>query len=324
VFSIVMPLWNKREMVTAALEGALAQSFGDFELVVVDDGSTDGSRDAVEALKDKRIRVIVQANGGPGAARNAGMLAAHHDWISFLDADDLWLPDHLAELDRLRGRFPAAGLIGTSYITCGSDGRFRLPPQSPGRLEAINYFERVASGRRVLWTSSAAIPRSNLATVGNFGTGVVGEDTLYWLRIALALPVAVSTRVTVAYRLNTGGVSDRTAERWRGRDLREPSDISPRLALLLERYAEIESAEVRRGVDRFIDHDFRWCLRSSARSGDLDTVRALPGLLPRCPGLADRLLLRVGLMPAPLARLLYAIGFRIYPPLRRLGERLKG
>jgi glycosyltransferase involved in cell wall biosynthesis len=323
MFSIVIPLWNKRETVEPAIASALAQSMRDFELIVVDDGSTDGSHEAVEAIGDSRIRILTQANAGPGAARNTGMQAARHDWIAFLDADDIWLPDHLAELDRLRVRFPDAGLIGASYVTCGSDGRFRPPRPGPGRLEAINYFERVANGRPVLWTSSAAIPKTNLGTIGNFSTGVVGEDTLYWLRIALALPVAVSSRVTVAYRLNTGGVTDSLGERWRGRELRTPSDISPRLALLLERYAEIGCADMRCGVDRFVDHDFRWCLRSSARSGDLETVRALPALLPRRPSMIDRMLLQVGRMPEPLARLVYALGFRIYPPLRRLGERLR-
>src|ERR1051325_11534551 len=125
MFSVVVPLWNNRATVRETVASALAQHFADFELIVVDDGSTDGSVETLAGMDDPRLRIVRQANAGPGPARNAGIAAARADWIAFLDADDLWLPDHLAELDRVRTRFPDAGLIGTAYLM---DGAVPPPP----------------------------------------------------------------------------------------------------------------------------------------------------------------------------------------------------
>ena len=321
MFSVVMPLWNNRDTVAAAIGSALAQTYRDFELIVVDDGSTDGSRALAAGFGDPRVRMLSQLNAGAGAARNAGMAAARAEWIAFLDADDLWLPDHLAELDRLRAGFPEAGLIGTSYLTSRRDGRYRAPRARPVRHERINYFERVAAGEHVLWTSSAAVPRRNLETVGDFGSGRTGEDTRYWLRIALELPVAVSTRRTAVYRRSPGGLSASTGDRWRGRPLRRPADVSHRVAFLLDRYPHVRP-ELRRGIELFVDQDFRWCLRASARIGDLATIRALAPLFPRPPRGLDRLLLAAARLPDAVARLFYRVGFAT-APLARLARRLR-
>jgi glycosyltransferase involved in cell wall biosynthesis len=322
MFSVVVPLWNNRETIAAAIDSALAQTYRDFELIVVDDGATDGSPAIVAGYDDPRIRMLAQDNAGAGAARNAGMAAARADWIAFLDADDLWLPDHLAELDRLRADFPEAGLIGTSYIQGWPDGRYRAPRARAVRHEEINYFERVAAGEHVLWTSSAAVPRRNLETVGDFGSGRMGEDTRYWLRIALELPVAVSTRRTAVYRTSPNGLTAAAGHRWRGRPLRRPADVSHRVAFLLDRYARARP-ELRRGIDLFVDQDFRWCLRASARIGDLATIRALAPLFPRPPRGLDRLLLAAARLPDAAARLFYRAGFATAPPFARLFRRLR-
>jgi len=136
MFSIVVPLWNKRHTVAATLASALAQTWRDFELIIVDDGSTDGGMEETARFDDPRIRRLRQENKGPGAARNAAIRAARHDWFAFLDADDLWLPDHLAELDRIRRRCPDAGRPARRTSrpagrTAGS-GRAR-PPGRPVR-----------------------------------------------------------------------------------------------------------------------------------------------------------------------------------------------
>jgi glycosyltransferase involved in cell wall biosynthesis len=323
MFTIVVPLWNNRDTVREAVASVLAQTYEDFELIVVDDASTDGSLDMLAGVDDPRLRILRQPNGGPGLARNAGIAAAKADWIAFLDADDLWLPDHLAELDRVRARFPRAGLIGTSYIWARPGRRMLLPRQAPGRLEAINYFERVAGGGEVLLTSSAAVQRRAVDAIGGFGDGESGEDTRYWMRIALGFPVAASSRRTVVYRPSAKGLSAAVGERWRGQPLAAPADVSHRVAFLLDHQARA-SRELRRGIERFIDQDFRWCLRSSAKSGDLVTVRALRPLYLRPPRGWDRLLIAAGRLPDPMARFIYRAAAAIIPPLRRLGRRLSG
>lgn len=95
MFSVVIPLYNKAAHIKQTLESVLNQTFADFEIVVVNDGSTDNSRDIVLGMGDPRIRLIDQDNAGVSAARNRGIEAARNPWIAFLDADDLWKPNKL-------------------------------------------------------------------------------------------------------------------------------------------------------------------------------------------------------------------------------------
>ncbi len=92
MISVVIPLYNKETSLPLSLQSVLSQSYDDFEVVIVDDGSTDGSVSIVESISDPRIRLIKQENGGPSKARNEGVKNAKGDWIVFLDADDEMLP----------------------------------------------------------------------------------------------------------------------------------------------------------------------------------------------------------------------------------------
>ena len=320
MFSIVIPLWNKRNTLAAAVASVLGQSHEAFELIIVDDGSTDGGMDVVDEFDDPRIRKLTQANAGPGAARNAGIEAARHDWIAFLDADDIWLPGHLAELDRIRLACPDAGLIGTSFRRIGPNA---VPPPR-GRdgpmIGTVDYFGRAARGEWLLCASTAAIPRSSYAALGGFGDSLQGEDSAYWARIALERPVAVSRRITAVYRLGMGGISDAKSAGL-GRALRQLGDVGATLALLVDRYPGIDCPQMRRGVDRFIDHQLHLCIRHSARIGDFTTLRALPRVCPRPPRLADRAILALGRMP-PLARMVFGVGTRAKALLRLVRQRL--
>jgi len=92
--SVVIPTYNRAPYVTMAIESALAQSYQDYEIIVVDDGSTDGTRDVLEPYRD-RIRYMYQDNKGVSAARNTGIQESRGEWIAFLDSDDEWLPNKL-------------------------------------------------------------------------------------------------------------------------------------------------------------------------------------------------------------------------------------
>src|SRR5216684_3247446 len=100
-FSIVIPLYNKHSYIRRAVNSVLAQSFRDFELIVVDDGSSESSHEMLADITDPRMRLIRQDNAGGGAARNRGIEEARAHWIAFLDADDMWLPGHIDELAAL-------------------------------------------------------------------------------------------------------------------------------------------------------------------------------------------------------------------------------
>ena len=309
MFSVIVPLYNKRSTVSTTVESVLAQSFADFELIVVDDGSTDGGLSTLEGLDGPRLRLMSQANRGAGAARNAGAAVARHDWIAFLDADDIWFEDHLEELDRIRRAFPEAGLIGTRYRVGMPDGRER-DSRPEGQIGLVDYFEAVASGRPVLCASSAAIRREVWQESAGFGSWPTGQDSEFWVRVAAGWPVAVSTRVTAAYRQHTGGITDRRKSEATGKPPRVLADLAPSAARVVEMRAGATGAR-RKALDAYLDRYLHWRLRDAVRYGDCATITALRPLYERPPSLVDRALLRIGALPGPMARLIYrAGGFR--------------
>lgn len=93
--SVIIPLYNKGKYIVRALDSVFAQTYQDFEVIVVDDGSTDNGLEIVQQYRDSRLRLIRQANAGPGAARNRGLKASKAPFVAFLDADDEWLPEFL-------------------------------------------------------------------------------------------------------------------------------------------------------------------------------------------------------------------------------------
>jgi glycosyltransferase involved in cell wall biosynthesis len=315
MFSIVVPVYNKRALLRATVESALAQSFPAFELILIDDGSTDRSLEAVADIADPRIRVLRQAIGGASAARNAGMAAARHDWTAFLDADDLWLPDHLAELERIRTCFPEAGLIGTAFVK----GTSIVPGGGGGDIRLVDYFEEVGRGRSPFWTSSAAVRADAARAIGGFNDDPIGQDSEYWARLAFEYPVAASTRVTALYRLATGGIIDRARFRWRNAELRSAADISSAAALVSERYGR-QSPELRRQLDLYLDRYVTWCLEASVAIGDVATVRCLPPLYRNAATREQRWLMRAARLPRPAAR----AAFKAYLAAKAAKRRLAG
>jgi glycosyltransferase involved in cell wall biosynthesis len=324
MFSVVTPVWNKRHTLRPTVETVLSQTFDRFELILVDDGSTDGSLDVVADLDDVRLRRVRQANAGPGPARNAGMAAAAHDWIAFLDADDLWLPFHLEELDRVRGSVPQAALIATSYLNSGRDGSFALPDDAPGRVEQVCYFDRIGAGELSFCTSCSAVDRVKVRGLGGFGRLPSGQDTEYWTRIALASPVARSTRVTAVYVHGTGGISERAGTRWKGQSLTRIEQLSPSVARAIDARGRIGEPQLGQAIDRYVDRQLDWCLRGSIAHRDLATLRALRRIYPRRPPAEHRLLLAIARLPGPLALAVYRIALRLKSALRMLTSRAPG
>lgn len=123
--SVVIPLYNKGNVVARSIKSVCQQTLADFEVIVVNDGSTDNGREIVRAFNDTRIHLIDQVNSGVSAARNRGIAEACADLIAFLDADDEWRPDFLETVLRLSERFPDCGVFATSYIYQYNDGNNR-------------------------------------------------------------------------------------------------------------------------------------------------------------------------------------------------------
>ena len=115
-FSVIIPLYNKAPYVAKTIESVLRQTFSDYELMVIDNGSTDGSGDIVAKYSDPRLQIHrIEENAGVSNARNKGVELTSAPYITFLDADDWWEPSFLEEMARLIEKHPSAGIYGTSY-----------------------------------------------------------------------------------------------------------------------------------------------------------------------------------------------------------------
>jgi len=113
--SVITPCYNREKFIGQAVESVLAQTFPDFELIIVDDGSVDNSRDVVRKYVDDRVQLIVQENRGPSEARNAGLRSSRGKWVKFLDSDDLMEPDCLRQqMENIGVSPPNSVVLGTA------------------------------------------------------------------------------------------------------------------------------------------------------------------------------------------------------------------
>lgn len=216
MISIVLPLWNKERYIAHTVKSILGQSFKEFELIIVDDGSTDRSVEIVQSFEDTRIRLIRQANAGVSAARNRGIESAHFQHIAFIDGDDEWKSNHLETLIRLIHNYPSCQIYSTSYLLQTPEGKLiephialnRLPFQEEGIM--CNFFEMAAGINSPLNMSTLAASKELLQHIGGFPVGIYsGEDIITQTRLALQSHVAYSTRKTVVVQLGAEGRNER-------------------------------------------------------------------------------------------------------------------
>lgn len=203
MFSVVIPLYNKELSVKNTIDSALNQSFQDFEIVIVNDGSTDNSVKVVEQFKDSRIRLIHQENQGVSAARNRGIKEAKYNWICFLDADDLWKENHLQEFVNMIKLFPDDKVFCTSHTKSKLKKKY-APVMIKGYEIIEDYFEIVMKHVDFFWTGAVCIHKSVFKKVGEFPEGINrGEDLALWARIGKDNQIIRSLNLTVTYRIDS-------------------------------------------------------------------------------------------------------------------------
>ena len=209
-FSIIIPLYNKAPYVKKALESVFAQTYIDYEMIVVDDGSTDDScaiadkivREAMGnglwAIDEEtncqspianRLMLLKQQNQGVSAARNNGVAQAQGDYIAFLDADDWWEPTYLERMAQLIEDYPEAGLYACNYVYY-KPGKTHVALDIPTGY--INYPKAYyESGAMPVTSITAIMPRTVFDEMGGFPVGIkLGEDFLLWAKTAMHYPVA--------------------------------------------------------------------------------------------------------------------------------------
>jgi glycosyltransferase involved in cell wall biosynthesis len=203
--SVVIPLYNKKNAIKDALDSVFNQTFLPDEIVIINDGSTDGSEKIVELLNHPLVTLIHQKNAGVSAARNKGINTAKNEWIAFLDADDVWMPNYLKEITDLLPSFPESSVLATAYALQDSSGN-RSPiilnklPFEGQRGVLTNYFQVAACSHPPLWSSAIVVKKSALQAVGGFPVGIKsGEDLLTWARLAVKFQIGYSLSVNSVF-----------------------------------------------------------------------------------------------------------------------------
>jgi hypothetical protein len=211
-----MPAYNTATMIGAAIGSVLAQTRSDFELIVIDDGSTDGTPEVVERFSDPRVRLLrTGPRAGPGAARNAGIAVARGRYVSMLDSDDLWLPTYLECAGEALDRHPTVGLVCARHWTLEDPpGLLRRPAirlrrSTPLLLDAQEFLLRLARHNFVI-NSTVTVRRDAVVAVGGCNTNLpAAVDFDLWLRIAVAGQGAVCLPDSLAvYRVRRGSIQN--------------------------------------------------------------------------------------------------------------------
>jgi hypothetical protein len=208
--SIILPTFNRLEYLRPAIQSVLAQSYPDWELLVVDDGSTDGTRAYLSGIDEPRVRALyLPHSGNPSLVRNAGIGEALGRHVAFLDSDDLWMPAKLErQLDALRTR-PECRWSYTAVERIDESGRTAVDPAtSPWVPYDGDITEHLLTIRAYVAMPTVVVERSLVNEVGGFdGQLRFGEDYDLWLRLALRSPVAVVDEALARVRRHAGNYS---------------------------------------------------------------------------------------------------------------------
>ena len=201
MFSIIVPLYNKAAYVEKSIRSILNQTFLNYEIIVIDDGSTDNSltelRIVIDDLRilNEKIKIVEQENQGVSATRNNGVALAKYDYIAFLDADDWWAPNYLEEMSRLISTYPDAGIYGSSYYKVKNNAN--IPAKigvDSGFIDGyIDYFKVFAKTMYMpLWTGATIVKRRVFCSVNGFNPKLKGgEDFELWVRVVQKYKVAL-------------------------------------------------------------------------------------------------------------------------------------
>jgi glycosyltransferase involved in cell wall biosynthesis len=245
MFSVIIPSYNKIDCIEKTIHSVFNQTLLDFELIIVDDGSTDGSRELLTQYqaKYKNINVVFQKNMGVSVARNNGSVLAKFDYLAFLDADDWWEATFLEEMKGLLKKCPDAGLYSSNFSlvkkSYSTESKFNI------KSGYIDYFKSyVQCGfRQLINSSSIVVPKSVYFKMGGFPKEIKrGEDFYLWTKIAVNEKVAYLNKHLSNYNQDSN-ISNRATKKLHNpefnyvfyfSDFREFEDTNLYLKILLD------------------------------------------------------------------------------------------
>jgi glycosyltransferase involved in cell wall biosynthesis len=204
-FSVIIPLYNKEKHIEQTIQSVLNQSFNEFEIIIVDDGSTDNSLNIVSQFNSSKIKIIKQSNKGAGAARNTGIKHAKADYIALLDGDDCWYSDHLSELIKQIELFPEAGLYCNNYEVLYSKSNCKKAKFNfhfDKECVIVKDYFKASIINSVAWTSSVGFSKLKFNSLGGFDSNLkTAQDLDLWIRFALNHLVSFNPKITMTYKL---------------------------------------------------------------------------------------------------------------------------
>lgn len=225
--SVVIPTYNCAQYIAETLQSVLDQGYPNLEIIVVDDGSTDNTREVVAGFRSDRITYLYQSNsGGPSRPRNVGIAHAQGQFIALFDSDDIMLPDKIAAAVEFLAQEPQLGLVFSNCVKCDERGRvhpgtaldshdyfWKLPKRRVGETQNIikgeDAYETLILDNYI-GTSSVVIPKEVFKRVGTFDESVSGpEDFDMWLRITSAYDIGFLDIVGYRYRIRHDGITAR-------------------------------------------------------------------------------------------------------------------
>ncbi len=188
MISVVIPTYNGAKYIVSAINSVLQQSYQDFEIIIIDDGSTDNTRETVEQMTDERVRYFYQANQGPSAARNRGVELSRGEFIAFLDSDDLWRPDKLEIQLNAFKQHPHVDLIFSNIEMCYEKSGAKFIKKFPNfaNKELLLKNLLIIPMNTVPYPSTVLVKKDALIRAGLFDKDIiVCEDWDLWLRMAV-------------------------------------------------------------------------------------------------------------------------------------------
>ncbi len=197
----VIPLYNKAAHIADALDSVRRQTRPPRQILVIDDGSTDGGDRLVEAMAAPDLLLVRQPNAGPGAARNTGLQLATTWYVAFLDADDVWLPHHLETLETMVATHSGLPLYANRLGVMGRPVRELANGSDPAAPTLVADYARAWVDGLIVWTCATMVDRAAALTVGGFSTQANrGEDLALWLKLTLDQPMVIGSTVGALYR----------------------------------------------------------------------------------------------------------------------------
>ncbi|OEJ98980.1 hypothetical protein A8C32_07300 [Flavivirga aquatica] len=202
-FSVIIPLYNKESHIKDTLNSIIKQNFKDFEIIIINDGSTDGSLEAAKLVSDNRIKIYSQNNSGASSARNLGIKKAIGNYIALMDGDDIWYPNHLQEFHNSISKFPDAGLFCNAYDIKLSKSQIVKASYSIRKREIphiIDDYFLASTIRSLGWTSAIAFSKNDFYNIGEFKPKITsGQDLDFLIRFALKKTVIFNPKTTCYY-----------------------------------------------------------------------------------------------------------------------------